>query len=124
MPPFQLSNKIAVITGAASGIGQSIAQAFAAAGATVCILDRDEPGAQSTAEGIRAAGGQAEVILADVSDESSVSSAAASILAKHGRCDILVNNAGIGSVGTVLTTAGDELDRLYRVNVKGIHFLC
>src|SRR5437868_5666572 len=124
MPLFQLTDKVAVITGAASGIGQSIAQTFAAAGALVCILDRDEPGALATVETIRAASGRAEALVADVSDETSVAATAAAILAKHGRCHILVNNAGIGSVGTVLTTPGDELDRLYRVNVKGIHFLC
>jgi len=119
---FSLANKLAFVTGGASGIGESIARTFASAGAMVFIADvRDDSGA-AVARSIAEAGGRARFIHADVGDERSVARAAAQVLAEHGRLDVLVNNAGIGHVGTVLNTREEDLDRLYRVNVKGVHF--
>lgn len=120
---FELTDKTAVVTGAGSGIGQAIAHAFAGAGARVFVLDRDEPAGQAVTSAINSSGGHARFFCADVSRESDCTEAGRNVLAEAGRCDILVNNAGIGHVGTVLTTTGDDLDRLYSVNVKGIHFL-
>jgi NAD(P)-dependent dehydrogenase (short-subunit alcohol dehydrogenase family) len=117
---FSLKEKVAVVTGAASGIGEAIAGAFARAGASVYVLDRDERGGSAVADAIVAEGGQASFLPVDVSAESACREAARFVLGARGRCDVLVNNAGIGHVGTVLSTTGDDLDRLYAVNVRGI----
>lgn len=118
---FTLNEKITAVTGAGSGIGEAIARTFADAGATVYVLERNE------AEGRRAAdslpGGRGKFLQTDVTSEQSCAAAAKQILDSHGRCDVLVNNAGIGHVGTALTTAGEDLDRLWAVNVKGVHFM-
>jgi len=108
---FSLQNKTALVTGAASGIGAAIAEMFAGAGAKVLVADRDEKGGKAVAEKI---GGQ--FLLLDVTQEAGCADAAKAV----GALDLLVNNAGIGHVGTILTTEGADLDRLYAVNVRGI----
>jgi NAD(P)-dependent dehydrogenase (short-subunit alcohol dehydrogenase family) len=117
---FSLQNKISFITGAASGIGASIADAFAGAGAFVYVADRDAKGGQETVARIKDAGGQAEFIALDVASEEQCEQAGQLVHRSKGRLDILVNNAGIGSVGTMLQTTGADLDRLYSVNVRGM----
>jgi len=114
--PFDLSGKTALVTGAGSGIGAAIAEALARAHARVFASDRDAKTAADTAARIAAAGGQAEAMRLDVSNEADCSAAVQRI----GRLDILVNNAGIGHVGTLLTTTGEDMDRLYAVNVRGV----
>jgi len=113
---FRLDGKTALITGAASGIGAAIADTLAKAGAKVIIADRDEKGASAQADIVRNAGGQADVITLDVTSESACTAAAAQV----GAVDILVNNAGVGAVGTILETSGDDMDRMYAVNVRGV----
>ena len=119
---FRLDNKVAVVTGAGSGIGLAIAQTLARAGCKVALIDRDQAAIDRAADDINK--GQdapaARAIVTDVSDESSVRDGAAAVLSHYARCDILVNNAGIGHVGTVLSTAPGDLDRLYSVNVRGL----
>jgi 2-keto-3-deoxy-L-fuconate dehydrogenase len=117
---FRLSGKVALVTGAGSGIGAAIAETLAAAGARVIATDRDGDTASATAERIRAAGGHSESRLLDVADEGDCAAASSWVAAQSGALDVLVNNAGIGHVGTVMTTTGDDLDRLYRVNVRGV----
>jgi NAD(P)-dependent dehydrogenase (short-subunit alcohol dehydrogenase family) len=117
---FDLTGRTALVTGAASGIGAAIAETFARAGAFVTVADRDEAGGRSAAERIRAGGGGAEFLRVDVADEAACREAARAVLAARGRLDLLVNNAGIGHVGTLLTTEGADLDRLYAVNVRGV----
>jgi NAD(P)-dependent dehydrogenase (short-subunit alcohol dehydrogenase family) len=118
---FSMSNKVAVVTGAGSGIGEAIAHALAAAGAVVYVAERH---AASGRQVSAALGPLGQFIETDVSCEESCQALAAEVHRAHGRCDVLVNNAGIGHVGTVLTTNEADLDRLYAVNVKGIHFMC
>jgi 2-keto-3-deoxy-L-fuconate dehydrogenase len=118
---FSLTGKIAVVTGAGSGIGEAIASCFATAGATVVIAERESASGRRVAESI---GASATFLQADVADESSVNAVAAAVIDRHGRCDVLVNNAGIGHVGTLLTTAGSDLDRLFAVNARGAFNLC
>jgi 2-keto-3-deoxy-L-fuconate dehydrogenase len=108
---FNLQNKTALVTGAGSGIGAAIAEMFASAGAKVFVADRDEKGGKAVAEKI---GGQ--FLLLDVTQEAGCADAAKAV----GTLDLLVNNAGIGHVGTILTTQGADLDRLYAVNVRGM----
>jgi NAD(P)-dependent dehydrogenase (short-subunit alcohol dehydrogenase family) len=117
---FNLQNKVAAITGAGSGIGAAIAQAFAAAGAFVYVLEKDERAGAEIVAGLNADRASAQFISADVASESACELVAKTILSERGQCDVLVNNAGIGHVGTVLSTTPADLDRLYAVNVKGI----
>lgn len=119
---FSLTGKVAVVTGAGSGIGEAIARTFAGAGASVYVLDRDPATGAVVAASLTADGApRARFLEVDVASEESCREAARTILAENdGRCDILVNNAGVGHVGTVLETAAADLDRLYAVNVKGV----
>ena len=117
---FSLSEKTAVITGAGSGIGEAIARTFAKQGAHVEILDVDEAGAARVTQGILDAGGSAAWMTCDVSDAASATAAIEQVWQKRQKLDILVNNAGIAHVGNVLNTTEADLDRIYRVNVKGV----
>src|SRR5438552_8327421 len=117
---FTLENKSALVTGAGSGIGAAIASTFAQAKAFVYVTDRDEKGGQTTTARLKADSAEADFIRLDVSREDDCARAAERVHQQHGRLDILVNNAGIGHVGTMLQTAGEDLDRLYAVNVRGV----
>jgi NAD(P)-dependent dehydrogenase (short-subunit alcohol dehydrogenase family) len=117
---FRLDGKTALVTGAGSGIGEAIAHTLAAAGAKVYVTDRDMAGGRRVTDTIRNSGRDAEFLTLDVTDESDCERAAEAVVTAHGALDILVNNAGIGHVGTIVTTTGDDLDRLYRVNVRGV----
>jgi len=121
---LDLRGKVALVTGAGSGIGAAIARAFATQGATVYIGDRDAAAARTVVEEIRAGGGVAVVCALDVANGDSCRAAADAIFATHPQgLDVLVNNAGIGHVGTILQTEEADMDRLYAVNVKGVFFL-
>ncbi len=115
-----LMDRIALVTGAGSGIGEAIAHRFGRAGATVIATDIDAERAEATAAAIRDAGGDAAALALDVTDEAACVSAAQQVHDAHGRLDVLVNNAGVGHVGTLLETTGADLDRLYAVNVRGV----
>ena len=117
---FSLNGKIALVTGAGSGIGAAIAETYAAAGAFVFVTDRDAVGGTKTVDTIKAAGGDAQFLSLDVTDTSACAAVAKEVYARKSRLDILVNNAGIGHVGTLLQTSGDDMDRLYAVNVRGV----
>jgi NAD(P)-dependent dehydrogenase (short-subunit alcohol dehydrogenase family) len=116
---FSLEGKSALITGAGSGIGAAIAELFAKAGAHIFATDRDEVSGRRTAERILATGGRAEFAPLDIAEPAQCDAAASLVLRTRGALDLLVNNAGIGMVGTLATTTAEDLDRLYRVNVRG-----
>ena len=120
---FELNGKVAVVTGAGSGIGEAIATLFGKQGAHVAVLDLDDNAAARVVDKIRSAGGEADAWSCDVSNGNSVRTVFGEIVGKLARIDILVNNAGIPGVGDILKTTEDDFDRVYRVNVKGV-FLC
>ena len=117
---FSLQGKIALVTGAGSGLGRAIAETFAQAGAFVYCTDRDLETAEETRRLIEKAGGKAVAVRHDVTSEADSAAVAQQVRVEHGRLDVLVNNAGIGQVGTMLTTTGADLDRIYGVNVRGV----
>jgi len=120
---FRLDDKVAVLTGAGSGIGEAIAHLFGRQGAIVQALDLDEASASRCAETIRQHAGRADARRCDVADAAEVRRTFQAVVAERGRVDILVNNAGIAHVGTVETTSEADFDRVFRVNVKGV-YLC
>jgi len=120
---FHLTGKTTIVTGAGSGIGQSIARLFARQGAQVIVLDLNQKAADGTADSIRSAGGLVGSMACDVGSAAQVREAFGRIERERGRIDVLVNNAGIAHVGNIEQTIEAELDQLYRVNVKGV-FLC
>lgn len=117
---FDLSGKVALVTGAGSGIGAAVAKTLAAAGARVFATDRNPVTAAATAQDIAREGGRADAILLDVTNEETCRAVAQTVIETDGRLDVLVNNAGIGHVGTMVTTTGADLDALYAVNVRGV----
>lgn len=114
---FDLSGKVALVTGAASGIGEATARALAAAGAKVYVADIDAGRGGAVAIDI---GPPAQFVELNVADPDSCLRAAEIVAGGQGRLDILVNNAGIGHVGTILETTSEDLDRLFAVNVRGM----
>jgi NAD(P)-dependent dehydrogenase (short-subunit alcohol dehydrogenase family) len=120
---FSLNDKVTVITGAGSGIGESIAHVFAQAGGHIYVAERTEEAGQRVTEAIREAGGKADFVRADIASEAACSELAHLVHTRHGRCDVLVNNAGIGMVGTILTTSPADLDRIWHVNVRGTYLM-
>jgi 3-oxoacyl-[acyl-carrier protein] reductase len=120
----RLAGRIAVITGAASGIGQGIAIAFAAEGADVVIADRaSEAAAAATIDAVRAHGREVLFIETDVSDEAQVQLMADAAITRFGRVDILVNNAGIFSESLLEDMSTAEWDRVLNTNLRSV-FLC
>jgi len=116
-------NKVAIVTGAAKGIGWGIAKVFAQEGAKVAVVDWDEDNGKKTAQSFRDDGGQAIYIKCDVSNEDEVKAMIQKVLDEYGRIDILVNNAGIGVYKTILDATSADWDRCLGVNLKGV-FLC
>lgn len=118
---FDLGGKVAVVTGGGRGIGRAICHVLARNGAAVCLLDIDAAQAEVVRDEIRAEGGQAAAYACDVGDQQQVLAVFAQLHAEHGRLDVLVNNAGIAHIGTVEETTEEDMDRVYRVNVKGVY---
>lgn len=118
---FLFANKTAVITGAGSGIGQAIALLFARQGAHVEVLDVQTTQAQETVDQVLQSGGSAHATACDVSDQAVVKAVFADIQERRQRIDILVNNAGVAHIGTLLTTTEADIDRVYRINIKGVY---
>ena len=116
---MRLENRIAIVTGAASGFGRAIAEAFAREGARVMIADINEAGAQQVAAGI---GPSAAAFTCDVSRKTDIDALVAKTVATFGGLDIVVNNAGTTHRNQPLLNVTEaEFDRIYAVNVKSIY---
>jgi NAD(P)-dependent dehydrogenase (short-subunit alcohol dehydrogenase family) len=120
MPPVELSNKVAVVTGAGSGIGRAIALRFAQAGARVALLDIAEDATREVLREIESRGGTGAFFSCDVTLATLVFETFQEVARRLGAIDILVNSAGVAHVGNVEGTSEAEFDRLYAVNVKGV----
>ncbi len=119
--PFNLQGKVAVVTGANTGLGQAMAVALAAAGANIALVGRSAPG--ETQAHIRDLGGTSAVIMADLSTTDSVAGVAAEAQAAFGQVDILVNNAGIIRRNDALEFTVEEWDSVMATNLKVPFFL-
>jgi NADP-dependent 3-hydroxy acid dehydrogenase YdfG len=119
------TGEVAFVTGAGRGIGRAVALALAGAGMRVALVSRTASDVEGAAEAIRAAGGEALAIAADVADATQVDDAVARTVATLGPVDLLVNNAGVGTVAPAEVADYEiaEWDRIVNVNLRGA-FLC
>jgi glucose 1-dehydrogenase len=113
---MKLKDKIAIITGAARGIGRACAERFIAEGARVTVCDIDDERGNATA---RTLGGNAHYLHCDVGDAAQVDQLIGTVVERHGAIDILINNAGVTAPGDILEISEAEFDRVIRVNLKG-----
>lgn len=123
-PTFDLTGKIAVVTGASMGIGYGLAKALAHAGATVIAAARNLPLLEQLCAEIRAEGGTAFAVSLDVTQVPQIKSVMKRIAEEHGRIDILVNNAGLGANHPATEVTEDDWDTMMDVNLKGLFFCC
>ncbi len=121
---FDLSGRSAVVTGAASGIGEAVARTLAAAGAGVVLADLDEVGTHRVADDIRHHGGRVATVRVDVCEKADLERAVDRAVADFGGLDVMCNIAGIGSYGNLVDVGEAEIDRALAVNVKGTLFGC
>lgn len=115
---FNLSGKVAIITGGGSGIGRAIALAFANQGAVVCVVDLNMPTAQET---VNLIGKNGYAFSCNVTHQSEVISLFEKIKTQFSRVDILVNSAGVAHIGRLDSTKEADFDRVFQVNVKGVY---
>lgn len=118
---FELTNKVAVVTGAGRGIGLAVARVFAKAGAKVAVVSRTEANSQRAAEEINARfpGAEARPYAVDVAQSAAVAEVGKQILADYGAVDILVNNAGLTRDGLALRMSEEDWDTVVDTNLKG-----
>ncbi len=119
----RLKNKVALVSGGATGVGGAASRLFASEGARVVVLDINAAAAEATALGIRATGGDALAVVADVSQAGQVDAAVATALQHFGRIDVLFNHAGSIVVKPFLETTEADWDYLMAVNVKSMYLV-
>jgi 3-oxoacyl-[acyl-carrier protein] reductase len=120
----ELDGKVAVITGAARGIGKAIALELAGMGATTVLLARDKNALNTVASEITSSGGQAVVFACDLTDSRALDETTTAILNLHKHCDILVNNAGVGFKGEPLhQTSPNDWERIMKTNLRAPYLM-
>lgn len=124
---FSMDGQVAMVTGAASGLGLAIAEVLAEAGAHVALADIDREGLDRAVGRISAVGGRAEAVLLDVSDREAIRQTTDELVARHGRLDAMVANAGVTAGPGYLTETGqinavddDQWDRVLQINLTGV----
>lgn len=120
----KLDGRIAIVTGAGTGLGRGIALAYAAEGADVAVIDRNAAGAARTAAEVRALGRRALALAADVGDEDALTAAVAGAAEGLGPTDILVNNAGIATVSRLDLMPTAQWDEMLRINLTSVFYGC
>ena len=119
----RVTGKIALVTGAAAGLGRAIALRLSDEGAALVLADINAPGLAETERLIKAKGGTVTAIAVDVTEEAPVKALFASALAAHGRIDVLVNDVGGGSCGHIWDARVEDWDHVMRLNLRSA-FLC
>lgn len=120
---MRLQGKVALITGAAGGIGEATARRFAKEGASVAVNDANAAGVKKVADEIQGAGGKAMAVPGDVTQKAQVEELVRQVTAAWGRVDILINNAGINRDAMAAKMTEEQWDQVMNVNLKGT-FLC
>jgi NADP-dependent 3-hydroxy acid dehydrogenase YdfG len=123
MPRTTLTGTVAIVTGASSGIGEATARLLAERGATVAVVARRQDRLEALAADIRAAGGAALVVAADITNRAEAERAVQTVVDRLGRLDILVNNAGLMLLGTVVDQRVEDWERMIAVNQNGLLFM-
>ena len=118
---MRLQNKVAVITGAASGIGLATAVKFAQEGAFIAICDLNQAGIDAAIKEVEAVGGQALGYIVDVTKPDRIAAMRDALLAEKGRIDVLVNNAGIVMDAQLIKMTEDQFDKVIDINLKGTY---
>jgi 3-oxoacyl-[acyl-carrier protein] reductase len=121
---FDLSGRVALVTGAGSGIGRTTAEVLAAAGATVVCADINLAGARETATGITEAGARAESAQLDVAARGATAALVEGVVTRHGALHVMCNIAGIMIDSSIIDLDPDEFDRILSVNLKGVLYGC
>lgn len=120
---FRLDGRVAIVTGASSGLGAGFARALASAGATIVLAARRRERLESLAEEIRAAGGQASTVACDVADPEQCAALVRAAVDQHGRVDVLINNAGVGTAVPALKETAEQFRGVVEVNLHGAYWM-
>lgn len=121
---FNLKNKVALVTGASSGLGADAARAYAEHGASIILVARRKEKLDALAQELQQMGAESLAIACDVTDEAQVKNTVAAAVARFGRIDILLNNAGIAVLGGVHTLTQEDWAKSMDINVNSIYLMC
>ncbi len=121
---MKLKGKVAIVTGAGSGIGKASAEIFAQEGASVVVVDWNREAGVQAAESIRAQSGEAVYCFADVSNSRDIANMVDAAVQKYGRLDVLMNNAAVQIMAKLTETSEEVWDRIHSVNLKGVFLGC
>ncbi|MEJ2384010.1 MAG: SDR family oxidoreductase [Xanthomonadales bacterium] len=121
---FDLTERVAVVTGGTGVLCGAMAEALAGAGATVALVGRDADKGAKRVDAIRASGGEAGFIAADVTERAALDDVLSDVLDRWGRCDILVNGAGVNSATPFLDVGDEEYERIMAVNTRSVFRAC
>lgn len=121
---MRFSNKVCLITGAASGIGKATAERMAREGGSVLIIDRDENAGREVAAQIKHASGNADFIKADIENEKDIEASVKFAVGKWGRVDVLINNAAMMTFKKIVDLTLEEWDKVMHVNLRSVFLFC